>query len=118
MLPTLFLSHGAPTLPLTASPARDFLAGLAATLPRPRAIVVASAHWETALPAVSAATHPRTIHDFHGFPEPLYRITYAAPGDPALAARVRDLLDAAGFQAALDPERGLDHGAWVPLLLA
>ncbi len=118
MLPTLFLSHGAPTLPLSPSPARDFLAGLAATMPRPRAIVVASAHWETARPEVSAAPHPRTIHDFRGFPEALYRITYAAPGDPALAARVRELLEAAGLDARIDPERGLDHGAWVPLLLA
>ncbi len=118
MLPSLFVSHGAPTLPLSASPARDFLAGLAATLPRPRAIVVASAHWETAEPAVGAAAHPETIHDFRGFPPALYRLTYPAPGDPGLAERVRGLLAEAGFAAHLDPARGLDHGAWVPLLLA
>lgn len=118
MLPTLFVSHGAPTLPLNPSPARDFLAGLAATMERPRAIVVASAHWETERPAVGAAAHPETIHDFRGFPPALYRLTYPAPGDPALARRVQALLAAAGFTAELDAERGLDHGAWVPLLLA
>ncbi len=118
MLPALFVSHGAPTLPLSDSPARDFLAGLAATLPRPRAILAVSAHWETAQPAVSAAAHPATIHDFRGFPAALYQLRYPAPGDPALAGRVRTLLEAAGFAASLDPERGLDHGAWVPLLLA
>ncbi len=118
MLPSLFVSHGAPTLPLSDSPARGFLAGLAATLSRPRAIVVASAHWETARPAVGAAAHPSTIHDFRGFPAALYRLTYPAPGDPALAERVRGLLAEAGMAAELDPARGLDHGAWVPLLLA
>jgi 4,5-DOPA dioxygenase extradiol len=118
MLPTLFLSHGAPTLPLTPSPASAFLKGLATTIERPKAIVVASAHWETQGPRVSAGARNDTIHDFHGFPRALYELSYPAPGDPALAARIAGLLAAAGLPGTLDPSRGLDHGAWVPLLLA
>lgn len=118
MLRPLFLSHGAPTLPLEDVAARHFLEGLAATMPRPRAIVVVSAHWETRVPTVNAVERNPTIHDFSGFPEALYRLSYAAPGDPALADRVVDLLSEAGLSAAVDTSRGLDHGAWVPLLLA
>ena len=116
-MPAIFVSHGAPTLPLEDGPARRFLAGWGERLGRPRAIVVASAHWTTAEPAVSAATAPETIHDFHGFPEALYRMRYKAPGAPALAADIARRLEAAGIAATIDPERGLDHGAWVPLLL-
>lgn len=117
MLPTLFLSHGAPTLPLTDSPARDFLAGLGVRLPRPAAILVASAHWETAAPRISAPGANRTIHDFSGFPPELYALQYPAPAAPALAEHAVDLLGAAGLAGAIDHARGLDHGAWVPLLL-
>jgi 4,5-DOPA dioxygenase extradiol len=118
MLPTLFLSHGAPTLPLGDSPARRFLEGFGARLERPRAILVASAHWETEAPMLNAVVRNDTIHDFYGFPRALYEMTYPAPGDPALAARIVALLEKAGFQAGLDRTRGLDHGAWVPLMLA
>ena len=118
MLRPLFLSHGAPTLPFEDVAARHFLAGLAATMPRPRAILVVSAHWETRLPTVNAVTRNETIHDFRGFPAGLYQLAYPAPGDPALAERVVDLLAEAGLTAAIDPARGLDHGAWVPLMLA
>ncbi len=118
MLPTLFLSHGAPTLPLMESPATSFLRGLGATLERPSAIVVASAHWETHQPEVTAVAVNDTIHDFYGFPKALYELTYPAPGDPALAERALGLLAEAGLPATLDTRRGLDHGAWVPLLLA
>lgn len=112
-LPTLFVSHGAPTLILEDRPARAFLKSLGQLLPRPRAIVAVSAHWDTDLPAVSLAHRPDTIHDFYGFPEALYRLRYPAPGAPELAERVARL---AG--AAHDPHRGLDHGAWVPAMLA
>jgi 4,5-DOPA dioxygenase extradiol len=114
-LPSLFVSHGAPTLTLEDVPARAFLQGLANKLPRPGAILVASAHWETRAPAVSSATAPATIHDFSGFPEELYRIRYPAPGAPALAQDAATLLADAGIATSLDPEQGLDHGAWVPL---
>ena len=118
MLPTVFLSHGSPMLPLTDAPARDFLAGLGASLPKPKAILVASAHWETARPAVNAVAMNDTIHDFYGFPPALYQMRYPAPGDAALAERMHALLQAAGLPGDIDHARGLDHGAWCPLLLA
>ena len=118
MMPTVFLSHGSPMLPLTDAPARDFLAGLGASLPKPKAILVASAHWETARPAVNAVAKNDTIHDFYGFPPALYQMRYPAPGDVALAERVHALLQAAGLPGDIDHSRGLDHGAWCPLLLA
>ena len=115
-LPTLFISHGSPLHALEAGAAGASWARLAERLPRPRALLMVSAHWETAQPALTAAEAPATIHDFYNFPEALYRIRYPAPGAPALAARARTLLEDAGFEAALDAERGLDHGAWSPLL--
>lgn len=117
-LPALFVSHGAPTLLIEDHPARDFLAALGTTLPRPDAILAISAHWTTGRPLLSAAARPETVHDFGGFPEALYRLRYPAPGSPALAERAATLLAAAGLDAGLDPRRGLDHGAWVPLMLA
>ena len=116
-LPSLFLSHGAPTLPLTDTPARTYLQQLGHTLARPKAILVISAHWETAVPTVNAVDSNETIHDFGGFPRALYDLRYPAPGSPGLAARVADHLRAAGFDCNIDKQRGLDHGAWVPLLL-
>jgi 4,5-DOPA dioxygenase extradiol len=116
-IPALFISHGAPTLPLEDSPARHFLERLGDELPRPRSILAVSAHWETPQPAVSAARQPATIHDFHGFPPALYRLRYPAPGAPELAARVTQLLGARGLEVEVDKERGLDHGAWTPLIL-
>ena len=117
MLRPLFLSHGAPTLPLEDVAARYFLEGLAPTIPRPRAILVVSAHWETRIPTVNAVEKNETIHDFAGFPEALYRLSYPAAGSAELAERVVDLLGDAGLSAATDNARGLDHGAWVPLML-
>jgi len=118
ILRPLFLSHGAPTLPFEDVVAREFLSGLATTLPRPRAILVISAHWETPVPTVNAVARNETIHDFAGFPAELYALTYPAPGDPELAERVAGLLAEAGLPVAVDTRRGLDHGAWVPLMLA
>lgn len=115
--PAVFVSHGAPTLALEPGPTRSFLAQLGAALPRPRAILVLSAHWESAAPAVSMAAHPETIHDFYGFPRALYEMRYPAPGAPQLAQQVRELLGNAGMTADAVPDRGLDHGAWVPLML-
>jgi 4,5-DOPA dioxygenase extradiol len=117
VLPSLFLSHGAPTLPLTDTPARAFLQQLGGELPRPNAILVVSAHWETAAPTVNAVERNDTIHDFTGFPRALYELQYPAAGSPSIAARVSDLLRASGIDCRTDERRGLDHGAWVPLLL-
>jgi 4,5-DOPA dioxygenase extradiol len=89
---------------------------LARRLPRPKAIVIASAHWETNLPMLTGAEKPETIHDFYNFPEPLYRLRYPAPGAPEVARRAQALLKDAGFTAGIDGCRGLDHGAWSPLL--
>ncbi len=116
-MPALFLSHGAPTLPLTNTPARAFLSGLSGMIARPKAILVISAHWETSVPTVSAVDRSETIHDFRGFPRALYEMRYAAPGSPSVAARASDLLRASGLNGEVDYGRGLDHGAWVPLSL-
>jgi 4,5-DOPA dioxygenase extradiol len=116
-LPSLFLSHGAPTLPLTDTPARTFLQQLGHTFERPKAILVISAHWETAVPTVNAVDSNETIHDFGGFPRALYDLRYPAPGSPTFAARVAERLRAGGFDCNVDRRRGLDHGAWVPLSL-
>lgn len=113
--PALFISHGAPTLALANNAFTHSWAELAVVLGRPEAILVVSAHWDTPFPAVSGAPHLETIHDFSGFPEALYRVRYAPPGAPALAARVGELLGAVGQRPAVDPARGLDHGGWVPL---
>jgi 4,5-DOPA dioxygenase extradiol len=116
-LPAVFLSHGSPMLILEDGRAHRFLKGYAAELTRPTAILIASAHWETAEPRLTAGAAPETIHDFGGFPAALYRMRYPAPGDPALAERAAGLLRGAGVPAGLDPARGLDHGSWVPLSL-
>jgi 4,5-DOPA dioxygenase extradiol len=114
--PALFISHGAPTLPIDPSMPRERFAALGESLPRPTSILVLSAHWGTAEPVASVAQRPETIHDFYGFPRPLYEIEYAAPGAPELAKEAASRLREAGF-AAQETPRGLDHGAWVPLLL-
>jgi len=115
-LPSLFLSHGAPTLPIDpAMPSAEF-ATLAEHLPRPRAILMLSAHWCTAAPVASTAEVPETIHDFYGFPRELYALRYDAPGAPELARQAAALLGEARIPAQTQPH-GLDHGAWVPLLL-
>ena len=114
-LPSLYISHGSPMTALQPGLVGPRLAELAAGLERPRAIVMASAHWLQRTPQVSAAAQPQTIHDFGGFPEALYQLHYPAPGAPELAQDVAQRLAAAGLQPGIDPQRGLDHGAWVPL---
>ncbi|GGV12699.1 dioxygenase family protein [Streptomyces spectabilis] len=113
-MPSLFLSHGAPTL------AEDpvwpgELARWGAGLPRPTAILMVSAHWEEAPLALGATTTVPLVYDFWGFPEHYYGVRYAAPGAPGLAEKVRKLLRGPGTPVQDLPERGLDHGAYVPL---
>ncbi|MCA8277140.1 dioxygenase [Burkholderia sp. AU30280] len=115
-LPSLYLSHGAPTLPIDPTLPSGAFTHLAAELPRPRAVLMLSAHWGTQRPVASIAAHPETIHDFYGFPQALYDIRYPAPGAPDIAKRAAGLLNAAGIETATT-EHGLDHGAWVPMLL-
>lgn len=109
--PTLFISHGSPMMSIAPGNTGRFWEQLAARLPRPRAILSVSAHWLTHQPAVSAVQRPETIHDFYGFPAPLYEIQYSPPGAPNLAEKISQLIPG----IAIDPQRGLDHGAWVPL---
>ncbi|HEY3645097.1 MAG TPA: class III extradiol ring-cleavage dioxygenase [Gammaproteobacteria bacterium] len=117
-LPALFVSHGAPTLPLDVQhPTHAFLKGLGATLPAPKAILVISAHWDTRHPTLTTSASPETIHDFYGFPEELYRMRYPAPGSMDLVQATAKRLEGAGLEVHADEARGLDHGAWVPLLL-
>ena len=115
-LPSLFISHGSPMHAIHAGAAGAAWTALAKRLGKPRAILMVSAHWETNIPMLTGAVAPETIHDFGGFPDELYRIQYAAPGDPALAERVQGLLRAADICAGIEANRGLDHGAWSPLL--
>ena len=117
MLPSLFISHGSPMLALQPGASGVALSQLAAGLPKPTAILLVSAHWESSDLRVSGARQPATLHDFGGFPAPLYQIQYPAPGSPALADQVIELLAEAGLVAQIDPTRPLDHGAWVPLSL-
>jgi 4,5-DOPA dioxygenase extradiol len=117
--PAVYISHGSPMVALDRE--GDYaraLRGFASEV-RPRAILVVSAHWEApAPPRVTSAPRPATIHDFAGFPDPLYRLAYRCPGAPDLAEAVTRALRSERIDAAPDPARGLDHGAWVPLSLA
>jgi 4,5-DOPA dioxygenase extradiol len=113
--PTLFVSHGSPMFAVEPGEAGPLLSDLARRLPRPQAVLVVSPHWTTQGIAVSSAAFPATLHDFGGFPGELYHIEYPAPGHPAMAHAAAELLEAAGHRVTLDPARGLDHGAWVPL---
>lgn len=120
-LPVYFISHGGGPWPYMPEAARDN-AALAASLRdiprqigrRPAAILMVSAHWEAAAFTVATASHPGMVYDYYGFPENTYHISYPAPGSPDLARRVFDRLNAARLPAALDDDRGFDHGAFVP----
>ncbi|MFJ2230484.1 dioxygenase family protein [Streptomyces halstedii] len=114
-MPALYLSHGAP--PLADDPVWPAeLAAWSAELPRPKAILMVSAHWEEAPLALGATETMPLVYDFWGFPEHYYGVRYAAPGAPELAENVRKLLRRAGTPVQDIPDRGLDHGAYVPLV--
>lgn len=115
--PSLFVSHGAPTMIIEACPAREFLQKLGRDIGRPEAILCVSAHWTTLKPTVTMHPQPPTLHDFYGFPDELFAIQYPAPGDLLLAKRVLSLLAGKGIAAERDMARGFDHGAWSPLKL-
>ena len=114
-MPVVFVSHGAPDALLKAPDSVACWREIGQMIPDPTAILVVSAHWETRQPTVSLSGAPETIHDFGGFSPVLHRMQYQAPGAPALAERLVSLLSGSGLAADLHPNRGLDHGAWVPL---
>lgn len=119
---TFYISHGSPTLSIDDSiEARKFLQSWQKDVfeERPKSILVISGHWDTTVPTVNVIqTTNDTIYDFYGFPKPMYQLKYPAPGAPQLAKRVKELLNNSGFNRVdEDKKRGLDHGAWVPLML-
>ena len=117
-LPSLFVAHGAPDLPYSPTPARAFTKSLGAHFSSLRAILVISAHWEARVPTIGTARAPETIHDFGGFDDRLYSLTYPARTAAPVIAEVSQALTAAGIVHAEDAQRGYDHGVWIPLLLA
>jgi len=127
-MPSVYLPHGGGPWPFVdlahfvdrheCKALADYLAAIPEQLPmRPRALVVVSAHWEAPVPTVMTSPHPPILYDYYGFPPEAYRVTWPAPGQPELAARVRALLEAEGISAAEDLRRGYDHGTFVPLKL-
>lgn len=117
-LPSLFLSHGAPDLPLRDHPARGFLTKLSKHLPKPKGILIVSAHWEE--PTFTIGTHPSpaTVHDFSGFPSELHKLQYPGHTDAQLIDSVITLMENQNIPVQTDNTRGYDHGVWVPLHLA
>ena len=114
--PTAFVGHGSPLLALEDGPWHAAMKDWASRLTGVQAVVVVSAHWESSQAfLVSSSPRPGLLYDFSGFPEALYHLHYEAPGDSVLAARIVQMLQAAGLEAATDARRPLDHGAWVPL---
>jgi 4,5-DOPA dioxygenase extradiol len=114
-LPSLFVSHGAPDILTSAPEAVEAMRGLAADIPRPESILIVSAHWITQPVGLTGGGALQTIHDFSGFTPELYTQQYPAQGDEALSLKTRSLLESTGIEVHLNAERGLDHGAWVPL---
>ena len=116
MIPTMFVSHGMPAIVIQPGPTHNFLRRFGQTFDRPEAVICVSAHWEAVGPMLTATAMPETIHDFSG-PPTLFKEKYPVPGAPDLAQDAVELLTRAGLDAAIDFSRGLDHGAWVPLML-
>lgn len=114
-MPVIFAAHGAPVLLDDPQWMSEF-ASWAKAMPKPKSILMVSAHWEKRPTTLGATRTVPLVHDFYGFPERYYRVEYPAPGAPGLADRVRDLLGEKGVAVVDDPERGLDHGAYVPLV--
>ena len=116
-----FLSHGGGPLPLLGDPAHEEmvqrLRSLAANTERPAAIIVVSAHWEERVATITSAANPGIIYDYYGFPPESYEFQYPAPGNPDLASRLQACLRNNGIEAALDGERGFDHGLFIPLMI-
>jgi 4,5-DOPA dioxygenase extradiol len=117
----VYLSHGGGPLPILGDPGHatmaEFMRRLGPRLRRPDAILVVSAHWEERVPTVQGGATPDLLYDYYGFPEESYHLSYPAPGDPALAARIVDLLTLGGVTAGVDYERGFDHGLFIPMML-
>jgi len=119
--PILFLPHGGGPLPLLNEPNHcglvKFLADVSKYLGTPRAILVISAHWEERVATVSGARSPEMYYDYYGFPKEAYEVTYPAPGAPQLASDIVSMIERQGLEARIDPDRGFDHGTFVPLKL-
>lgn len=117
----VYFSHGAGPLPLIGDPAHrmmnEFMTSLPEKLHKPDAIVVISAHWEEKVPTLLGAKSPKMLYDYYGFPQETYEISYPAPGNPELAKEIENLLKAQGIKAAIDTERGFDHGLFIPLMM-
>ncbi|WP_301170135.1 DODA-type extradiol aromatic ring-opening family dioxygenase [Brevibacillus nitrificans] len=117
MFPSFFIAHGAPMIALENNDYTQFINELGKSLPRPKAIVLFSAHWETQTQQVSDVEEFSTIYDFGGFSEELYRIQYPAKGEKDITQEIIGLFEAQGISFSVDSSRGLDHGAWVVLRL-
>lgn len=117
MIPSLFIAHGAPLLAIEDNDYTQFLSGLGQELPRPKAIVLFSAHWVSGVQKVSEVAEYDTIYDFGGFPHELYQIKYPAKGNQQTAQQIADLFRENGIPFEVETKRGLDHGAWVILRL-
>lgn len=121
LAPVLYIPHGGGPLPLLGEPSHaalsDFLRNVLRTVPRPRAMLVVSAHWEAPVATVTSGDHPALVYDYYGFPPESYSIRYPAPGEPSLARRVAQLLQAEGIAVYEDAQQGFDHGMFVPMKL-